>query len=62
MIRLLQEPVENMQNNLYIKYPLQHKELVTCLAQTLFHFENDFKIVTFLPSLNTVGEDPYRTP
>lgn len=51
-----------MQNNLYIKYPLQHKELVTCLAQTLFHFENDFKIVTFLPSLNTVGEDPYRTP
>lgn len=56
------EPVKNIQQDIYIKYPLEHEEHMTCLTHTLSHSKNGFIIVTFQPSLNIVGEDPSITP
>lgn len=58
----MQELAENMRQDVYIERPSPHKELVTCVAHTLFHFNTGFLTVTFQPSLNTVGEDPSRSP
>ena len=62
VIPLMHELAENMRQDVYIECPFPHKELVVCLAHTLFHFNTGFLTVTFQPSLNTVGEDPSRSP
>lgn len=54
--------VENIQQDIYAKYPLQLKELLTFLAYPLLHFKNGSLIVIDQPSLNIVGKDPSRTP
>lgn len=58
----MDELVENIQQDIYIKYPLLHKEHVTCLSHTLSYSKNSFIIVTFQPRLIIVDEDPSRIP